>query len=224
MRRAARQNPVLRRCPLCHCAQKLPPDGICVACGWSAEPRHWEEETAKHPVQPEERDGHRCPECGEPVTVQMPLSPPVQSPLHLWTTVGVTVAGMAILADGPWVIPFWIMSPVALVLPLHILYRRYRGAASIRTVVVLCRNCGFVRVGGRTNPDVTGPFRRGARVFDGIYRKVLPVGGFFLVLIVGALVMETPPEVIHLVPFAVAGILLHAVRWYRGVFGLRSWW
>lgn len=154
----------------------------------------------------------------------MPLRSPIRSPLLHWAVVGAFVGGLAAVVEAPWRIIVWCAVPAALALPMHLLYRKYRGPDHLREIVVQCRACGFLRIGGRTVESVTGPYRRGARAFDGIYRKVLPVAGFCLVVFVGSVLTKTTPTGINMALFVVANLALHSVYWYRGAFGRRGWW
>ena len=48
--------------------------------------------------------------------------------------------------------------------------------------------------------------------------------GFFLVVSLGAQFTGTVLPRTTIILVVVSGLLLHSVRWYRGVLGLRSWW
>ena len=224
METTAEKTPRLLRCPKCGCAQPAPFDGRCRACGRSAPIPRWTYTTARHPVQPEERNGHACPECGDEVIVSLPSMRPSASPFVYWLILGITLGPMAALTGGLWEAAVIALAPAAGLLPLHLMYRKYGGPAAVWHIVVACRSCRFVRAGRLGGDQPRWDWRRGQAFFDGLYRKLLPVAAFFLAITIWASVTDTTTDWMTTAIVVVSTFLLFSVRWYRGAFGLRSWW
>jgi hypothetical protein len=117
-----------------------------------------------------------------------------------------------------------LLSAVVLFAPLSLLYRRYGGPAAARSVVVVCPGCGAMRIDGSDDDSGVKRYRRGAAVFDSLYHYLLPVFLFFAAVLVGARVTDREFDSVSLALLLVSGFYVVSIRWYRGVFGLRSWW
>ena len=161
----AEKTPSLVRCPKCRCAQPQQTGGWCRACGWPSAGARWREHTRLFPVQPEERNDHRCLDCGTKVVVTMPLQRPVIYPWFPWLAMGILVSAIA-LKERDWRIPAGVVALVALVAPLHVMYLRYRGRVAASSIVVRCPACGLVRIGGEVDEAIATGFRRGTVMFD----------------------------------------------------------
>jgi len=214
----------LLRCPRCHCSQKAPVDGWCRACGKASRSNTWETFTQLHPVQPEEADGGRCPHCDGVLDVRLPAAGPIAEVFWLWVLVGVVVGAIAILERASWWVAAGFFLPAAMLSPFSLLFHRYRGPDVLRSIVVTCRGCGHVRIAGQTAGELVGAFRRGGAAFNTIYRRLLPLFAFLVVMVIGARFTETPLDPLTPVLLMASGFFLTSVRWYRGVFGFRSWW
>jgi len=215
---------VLLRCPRCRCTQPLPGDGRCRACGRSSHDSRWWRTTALYPIQPEEKNGNQCPECGDEVIVSLPPMGPSASPFASWLVIGIVGGPMLALAGGVWAAALIALAPAAVLLPFHLVYRKNRGPAAMVRIVVACRSCGYVRADLRDGDLPRWAWHQGQEFFNRTYRMLLPVTAFLLAVLVGASVIDTEAGWATSALFAGAVFFLVSVRWYRGVFGLRSWW
>ncbi|MEN8151320.1 MAG: hypothetical protein ABFS86_16005 [Planctomycetota bacterium] len=202
----------------------MPADGWCRACGKASPPDRWEDYTESHPIQPEEHNGRRCLHCEGEVTVHVPRDAQNFTPWVIWALLGGTMFAMAIGGWAKWSTPAWYGVLVLVVSPWYLLYRRYRGPQLLDSIFVACPGCNLVRIGGRVESTPSKRYWRGAALFDSAYRWTVAVFAFFVVTWLGAQVTGThfPPATLALLIFS--GFTLHSVRWYRGAFGLRSWW
>ena len=80
--------------------------------------------------------------------------------------------------------------------------RRHAAGRLLKSVIVQCPGCDFLRIGGRTDEETVDAFRRGRAFFDSIRRRLLAVVVFFALLYFGGWVLREPASP------AIGGILI----------------
>jgi GNAT superfamily N-acetyltransferase len=188
------------RCPVCHRPAKPSAEGWCPRCS-NARPRAaWDRRTEKTPIEPEELNGGICLRCGAMVDLRLVGLPNVRLPFATFLWLPGTGYFWMQAGDALGTALFGVVV-VAGIVGLSLRRRDVRkGPANL----VLCRNCGFTRIGGRQDAAEIRRWRAFCRTVERAHRGLLVVFLFFLVVYLGSRLTEN--EAPRAIPLLLGGV------------------
>jgi hypothetical protein len=207
---------ILLRCPNCLRAVPANSSGVCPRCTISSPEEEWKKVNEEIPVVPEEENGGICPECGGTAEIRPPRR-------DVWTGSLGAVAlswyflGWLLLFSGglrTWKLMLLSVTMISICvgLPLLVFYYHRAGRGLFRSLVVICHDCGYLRVADDEDGREARRFRRARSTIESLFRPLLGAFLFLGVLVVVGFFAPRSSTRVTWLTFAIVALTLYAVH------------